>query len=138
RLAPEEVILTGHAIECRINAEDWWAGLPSPGTITQAVFPVGPGIRVDTGIQAGSVVPPYYDPLLAKLIACAPDRPGALTRLRRALARCEITGVETSLPLHRGLADDPELMAGGVTTDFLGRYLGCAASDGGRMAAAHE
>ena len=138
RLAPEEVILTGHAIECRINAEDWWAGLPSPGTITQAVFPAGPGIRVDTGIQAGSVAPPYYDPLLAKLIACAPDRPGALTRLRRALARCEITGVETNLPLHRGLADDPELIAGGVTTDFLGRYLGCAASDGGRMAAAHE
>ena len=138
RLAPEEVTLTGHAIECRINAEDWRAGLPSPGTITRAAFPAGPGIRVDTGIQAGSVVPPHYDPLLAKLIACGADRAGALSRLRRALGRCEITGVETNLPLHRGLADDPEFMAGGVTTGFLGRYLGCAASDGGRMAVAHE
>jgi acetyl-CoA carboxylase biotin carboxylase subunit len=78
------------------------------------------------------VVPPYYDPLLAKLIACGADRPGAVSRLRRALGRCEITGVETNLPLHRGLARDPEFIAGGVTTGFLGRYLGCAASDGGR------
>ncbi|HEY1344905.1 MAG TPA: biotin carboxylase N-terminal domain-containing protein [Streptosporangiaceae bacterium] len=132
RLAPGEVTLTGHAIECRINAEDWRAGRPSPGTITRAAFPAGPGIRVDTGIQAGSAVPPYYDPLLAKLIACGADRPGAVSRLRRALGRCEITGVETNLPLHRGLACDPEFMTGGVTTGFLGRYLGCAASDGGR------
>ena len=77
------------------------------------------------------MVPPYYDPLLAKLIVCGADRPGALSRLRHALGRCEITGVETNLPLHRGLADDPEFMAGGVTTGFLGRYLGRAARDGG-------
>ena len=147
RLVPEEVTLTGHAIECRINAEDWQTGLPSPGSITRAAFPAGPGIRVDTGIQAGSVVPPYYDPLLAKLIVCGADRPGAVSRLRRALGRCEIAGVETNLPLHRGLARDPEFIAGGVTTGFLGRYLGRAASDGGAaaarqsrpgMAAAHE
>jgi acetyl-CoA carboxylase, biotin carboxylase subunit len=135
RLAPEEVTLTGHAIECRINAEDWRTGLPCPGAITQAAFPAGPGIRVDTGIQAGSVVPPYYDPLLAKLIACGADRPGAVSRLQHALGRCEIAGVETNLPLHGGLARDPAFIAGGVTTGFLDRYLGCAASDGG---VAHE
>jgi acetyl-CoA carboxylase biotin carboxylase subunit len=128
RLAQEEVTLTGHAIECRINAEDWRAGLPSPGTLTRAVFPAGPGIRVDTGVQAGSVVPPYYDSLLAKVIVHAPDRPRAVSRLRHALDRCEIAGVTTNLELHSGLARDPAFAAGGVATDFLDRFLRRAAT----------
>jgi acetyl-CoA carboxylase, biotin carboxylase subunit len=128
RLAQEEVTLTGHAIECRINAEDWRAGLPSPGTVTRAVFPAGPGIRVDTGVQAGSVVPPYYDSLLAKVIVHAPDRPRAVRGLRHALESCEIAGVTTNLVLHSGLARDPAFAAGGVATDFLDRFLRRAAT----------
>ncbi|HEY3036648.1 MAG TPA: hypothetical protein VGJ54_18565, partial [Streptosporangiaceae bacterium] len=128
RLAQEEVTLTGHAIECRINAEDWRAGLPSPGTVTRAVFPAGPGIRVDTGVQAGSVVPPYYDSLLAKLIVHAPDRPRAVSGLRYALDRCEIAGVTTNLELHAELARDPAFAAGGDATDFLDRFLRRAAT----------
>jgi acetyl-CoA carboxylase biotin carboxylase subunit len=123
RLAQEEVTLTGHAIECRINAEDWRAGLPSPGTVTRAVFPAGPGIRVDTGVQAGSLVPPYYDSLLAKLIVHGPDRAGAVSGLRHALDRCEIGGVATNLPLHSGLARDPAFVAGGVAAGFLDGFL---------------
>jgi acetyl-CoA carboxylase biotin carboxylase subunit len=123
RLAQEEVTLTGHAIECRINAEDWRAGLPSPGTVTRAVFPAGPGIRVDTGVQAGSLVPPYYDSLLAKLIVHGPDRAGAVSGLRHALDRCEIGGVATNLPLHSRLARDPAFEAGAVAADFLDGFL---------------
>jgi acetyl-CoA carboxylase, biotin carboxylase subunit len=123
RLAQQEVTPAGHAIECRINAEDWREGLPSPGTITRAVFPAGPGIRVDTGVQAGSVVPPYYDSLLAKLIVHRPDRASAVSGLRRALDRCEIGGVTTNLPLHRALARDPAFAAGGAGTDFLDRFV---------------
>jgi acetyl-CoA carboxylase, biotin carboxylase subunit len=128
RLAQEEVTLTGHAIECRINAEEWRAGLPSPGILTRAVFPAGPGIRVDTGVQAGSVVPPYYDSLLAKVIVHAPDRPRAVSGLRHALDRCEIAGVTTNLELHSGLARDPAFAAGGVATDFFNRFLRRAAT----------
>jgi acetyl-CoA carboxylase biotin carboxylase subunit len=128
RLAQEEVTLTGHAIECRINAEDWRAGMPSPGTVTRAVFPAGRGIRVDTGVQAGSAVPPYYDSLLAKLIVHAPDRRRAVSGLRHALDRCEIAGVTTNLQLHAELARDPAFAAGGVATDFLDRFFRPAAT----------
>jgi len=115
----------GHAIECRINAEDPADGFrPSPGTVTSAIFPVGPGIRVDTHIQAGSAVPPQYDSLLAKLIVSGGTRAQALARLRGALARCEIGGVATTLGMHAALADDAEFAAGGVATDFLARWVG--------------
>ena len=125
RLAQADVCLRGHAIECRINAEDPAAGFrPSPGTVTSAVFPAGPGIRVDTHIQAGSAVPPQYDSLLAKLIVSGGTRAQALARLRGALARCEIGGVATTVAMHAALAADAEFAAGGVTTDFLGGWLG--------------
>jgi acetyl-CoA carboxylase biotin carboxylase subunit len=124
RLAQADVRLRGHAIECRINAEDPAAGFrPSPGTVTSAVFPAGPGIRVDTHVQAGSVVPPQYDSLLAKLIVSGGTRAQALARLRGALARCEIGGVATTLGMHAALADDAEFAAGGVATDFLARWV---------------
>jgi acetyl-CoA carboxylase biotin carboxylase subunit len=124
RLSQASVRLDGHAIECRINAEDPAAGFrPSPGTVTSAVFPAGPGIRVDTHIQAGSTVPPQYDSLLAKLVATGASRAEALAGLRDALARCEIGGVATTLPLHAALTADQEFTAGGVGTDFLPRWL---------------
>ena len=124
RLAQDDVCLAGHAIECRINAEDPGQGFrPSPGTVTRAVFPAGPGIRVDTHVQAGSAVPPGYDSLLAKLIVNGRDRADALARLRGALARCEIEGVVTTIALHTALAADPEFARGGVNTGYLARFL---------------
>jgi acetyl-CoA carboxylase, biotin carboxylase subunit len=124
RLAQEDVRLAGHAIECRINAEDAACGFrPSPGTVTRAVFPAGPGIRVDTHVQAGSAVPPGYDSLLAKLIVSGRDRADALARLRGALARCEIEGVATTIALHKAVAADPEFARGGVDTGYLSRFL---------------
>jgi acetyl-CoA carboxylase, biotin carboxylase subunit len=120
RLRQEDVTTRGHAIECRINAEDPAAGfLPSPGTITNAVFPAD--VRVDTHVQAGSVVPPHYDSLLAKVIAHGPGRAAALCRLRTALDNCVIDGVATNLGMHRALLADDEFAAGGVDTRFLER-----------------
>ncbi len=125
RLAQADVCLAGHAIECRINAEDPAAGFrPSPGTVTSAVFPAGPGIRVDTHIQAGSAVPPQYDSLLAKLIVSGGTRAQALDRLRGALARCEIGGVATTVAMHAALAADAQFTRGGVATNFLAGWLG--------------
>ncbi len=124
RIAQDDVVLTGHAIECRINAEDWADGFrPSPGTVTTAVFPAGPGIRVDTHVQPGSAVPPWYDSLLAKLIVSGRDRAEALAGLRAALARCDIGGVATTLGLHEKLTASPEFEAGGVDTTFAERWL---------------
>jgi acetyl-CoA carboxylase biotin carboxylase subunit len=123
RLSQASVRLDGHAIECRINAEDPAAGFrPSPGTVTSAVFPAGPGIRVDTHIQAGSAVPPQYDSLLAKLVVRGASRAQALARLRDALARCEIGGVATTLPVHAALTAADEFAAGGVDLGFLARW----------------
>jgi len=125
RLSQASVRLDGHAIECRINAEDPSAGFrPSPGAVTSAVFPAGPGIRVDTHIQAGSAVPPQYDSLLAKLVVSGASRAEALDRLRGALARCEIGGVATTVAVHAALAADGDFAAGGVGTEFLARWLG--------------
>jgi len=124
RLSQADVQFSGHAIECRINAEDPAAGFrPSPGTVTSAVFPAGPGLRVDTHIQAGSAVPPQYDSLLAKLVASGASRAEALARLRGALARCEIGGVATTVAMHAALAADGEFAAGGVDAGYLGRWL---------------
>jgi acetyl-CoA carboxylase, biotin carboxylase subunit len=124
RISQADVQFSGHAIECRINAEDPAAGFrPSPGTVTSAVFPAGPGIRIDTHIQAGAAVPPQYDSLLAKLVASGPSRAEALARLRSALARCEIGGVATTVGVHAALAADAEFAAGGVDVGYLARWL---------------
>jgi acetyl-CoA carboxylase, biotin carboxylase subunit len=122
RLSQAGVSFGGHAIECRINAEDPAYGFrPSPGTVTSAVFPAGPGIRVDTHIQAGSAVPPQYDSLLAKLVVTGADRAQALARLRGALARCQVAGVATTLPALTALAADPKFAAAGVEVGWLER-----------------
>ncbi len=124
RLAQGDVRLHGCAIECRINAEDPAAEFaPSPGQVTAVTWPSGAGIRVDTHIEPGSFVPPYYDSLLAKIIASGPDRATALARLRQALRITRLSGVITNLEFQRQLLDEPEFEAGGVDTGFVGRAL---------------
>ncbi|MCA1580570.1 MAG: ATP-grasp domain-containing protein [Acidobacteria bacterium] len=114
----------GHAIECRIYAEDPRQGFaPSPGTITALRLPAGPGIRNDVGVEAGSVVPIDYDPMLGKLIVHGPDRQAALSRLRRALSEYEISGVETTLPLFRRLCELPEFLSADFDVQWLDRRL---------------
>jgi acetyl-CoA carboxylase, biotin carboxylase subunit len=129
RLSQHDVTFTGHAIECRINAEDPGNGfLPSPGTVTRTQFPAC--VRVDTHVQPGSAVPPHYDSLLAKVIAHGDSRAAALAALRSALDRCEIDGVATNLRMHRELLADPEFERGGVDTGYLERWIAVGASRG--------
>jgi acetyl-CoA carboxylase biotin carboxylase subunit len=124
RLKQSDVSFHGHAIECRINAEDWTQDFrPSPGTVTRIAFPVGPGIRVDTHMQAGAKVPPYYDSLLGKLIVHGADRADALHKMRGALLHFEIEGVSTNLSMHAEVMQDEEFARGGVNTTYLARFL---------------
>ena len=110
----------GHAIEVRINAEDWRADFrPSPGRVTRAAWPAGPGIRVDTHIASGGEVPPYYDSLIGKLIVAAPTRAQAVALLARALDHLTIEGVDTTRDLHRAIVADPRFVTGGVDTRFF-------------------
>ena len=119
-----EVRFGGCAIECRINAEDPSRDFaPSPGRVTEAVWPSGEGVRVDTHISTGSKVPPYYDSLMAKIVAHGPDRPTALGLLRRAIGEARIEGVASNLSFHAGVLDDAEFIAGGVDTGYLPRLL---------------
>lgn len=112
--------MRGHAIECRIAAEDPERGfLPATGTIARYVEPAGPGIRVDSGVAAGSVVTPYYDPLLLKVVSLGRDRGEALARMRRALAELEVVGVTTNVGFQRALLTQPDLLAGRVHTRWL-------------------
>jgi acetyl-CoA carboxylase biotin carboxylase subunit len=114
----------GHAMECRVNAEDPDNDFaPSPGVTRTALWPSGEGIRVDTHITSGSRVPPFYDSLLGKVIAHGPDRKTALERLRSAIAAVRIVGVQTNLSFHAMLLADPEFQAGGVDTGFVERRL---------------
>jgi acetyl-CoA carboxylase biotin carboxylase subunit len=123
RITQDAVTLRGHAIECRINCEDWRHDFrPTPGTVTRIVVPVGPGLRVDTHMQAGDEIPPYYDSLVAKLIASGRDRAEALERLRSALRRFTVEGVATTVPMHLALTQEPEFVAGGVDTTWFADF----------------
>ncbi|MCZ2403870.1 acetyl-CoA carboxylase biotin carboxylase subunit [Paenarthrobacter sp. Z7-10] len=116
----DDVRFSGHAIECRINAEDPDNNFfPSPGRITTMEWPTGDGIRVDTGVEAGSVVSPYYDSLLAKLIVHAPDRETAIAAMLTALEETRIEGVKTTIPVHKTLLARPEFAAVTHHSKFL-------------------
>jgi acetyl-CoA carboxylase biotin carboxylase subunit len=119
-LRQEMIVFDGHAIEARINAEDWRRDFrPSPGIVRRAAWPAGRGIRIDSHIAAGGVVPPLYDSLIGKIIVSGADRAEAVTRLRAALGALDIEGVETTAGLHRKIACDPRFVAGGVDTRFF-------------------
>ena len=119
---PSPLAFRGHAIECRINAENPVTHRPSPGRITAFNVPGSIGIRVDTAAYADCVIPPYYDSLLAKLIAYGRDRQEAIARMNRALEMFIVEGVETSIPLHQRILADPDFLAGDFATDFLNRF----------------
>jgi len=124
RLAQDSIRAQGCAIECRVNAEDPAHDFrPSPGTVLEAQWPAGEGIRVDTHIASGSRVPPFYDSLMGKIIAHGPDRATALARLRAAIASTRIQGVSTNLAFHTTVLDNAEFKAGGVDTGFVTRLL---------------
>ena len=122
-LPEEDVAMTGHAIECRINAEDPFNDFrPSPGVVTAFHTPGGQGVRVDTHAYAGYAIPPYYDSMIAKLIVYAHTRPLAIRKMRRALSEFVIEGVHTTIPFHRRLIEDPAFQAGEFTTAFLDTF----------------
>ncbi|HCV56627.1 MAG TPA: acetyl-CoA carboxylase biotin carboxylase subunit [Synechococcales bacterium UBA12195] len=119
-LKQDNIKLHGHAIECRINAEDPRHGFrPSPGTISGWLPPGGPGIRIDSHVYTGYDIPPFYDSLIGKLIVWAEDRPAALLRLRRALSECAVIGVPTTIDFHLALLDRPEFQNAQVHTKFV-------------------
>jgi len=123
-LTQDDVRPTGHAIECRINAEDPARGFaPSPGTLSELQWPGGPGVRVDTHAFRGYCVPPHYDSLLAKLVAWGRDRPEALARMQRALAELQIEGVTTTAPFLARLLASPTFQAGEVHTRYVEAFI---------------
>jgi len=123
RLTQDDVRMSGHAIECRINAEDAALGFrPSPGTITAVTLPAGPGIRVDTHVQALARVPPFYDSLLAKIIAHGANRSAALERMTQALALCRIDGVASNTAMLATVIRDPAFQRGGVDTAWFSNW----------------
>ena len=122
-LRQEDVVFRGHAIECRINAEDPRTFAPSPGLVKSYHAPGGMNVRVDSGLYAGYRIPPYYDSMIAKLIVHGTSRAGCIRRLRRALEEFVIEGVKTTIPLHQALVADPEFQAGEYTIKWLEEWL---------------
>ena len=118
----KDVTWTGHALECRINAEDPDTYVPSPGLIRHLHLPGGPGVRVDTFMYEGCEVPPFYDSLLAKLMTWGRERSEAVARMRRCLDVMVVEGIKTNIPLHRRIMDDPDFLAGRLDTRFLERF----------------
>jgi acetyl-CoA carboxylase biotin carboxylase subunit len=119
RFRQKDIQLRGHAIECRINAENPVTFVPSPGRITQLHVPGGPGIRVDSHVYQNYLVPPYYDSLIGKVIAHGDTREQALARMRTALSEMIVEGIQTNLPLHQDLLNDAAFMRGGINIHFL-------------------
>jgi acetyl-CoA carboxylase biotin carboxylase subunit len=114
-----QIKLSGHAIECRINAEDPERFIPSPGKITFLSLPGGPGVRVDTAIYSGYVIPPHYDSLIAKLIVHGKDRAEAIAKMRRALDEFIIEGINTTIPFHQRVMRNPDFISGNFDTTFI-------------------
>ena len=119
----EDVTFTGHAIECRINAENARTFVPSPGTIRDFHTPGGLGVRVDSGAYGGYRIPPYYDSLIGKLIVHGRNRNECLMRLRRALNEFVVDGVDTTIPLFKDLINEPDFMNGDYHIHWLEDFL---------------
>ncbi|MGB8688657.1 MAG: acetyl-CoA carboxylase biotin carboxylase subunit [Microcoleus sp.] len=125
QIKQNQVILSGHAIECRINAEDPDRNFrPHPGRITGFLPPGGPGVRMDSHVYTDYEIPAYYDSLIGKLIVWGRDRPSAIRRMKRALRECAITGVPTTLSFHQKILDSPEFLRGEVYTNFVEQFMG--------------
>ena len=122
-LKQREIKISGHAIECRVNAEDPKTFMPSPGKIEAFHPPGGPGIRIDTAAYAGYTVPPYYDSMIAKVIAHGRNRQEAIARMKRALEMFLIEGIKTNIPLHLAILEDERFNAGDINTHFMEEFL---------------
>jgi acetyl-CoA carboxylase, biotin carboxylase subunit len=124
RLTQEQVILNGHAIECRINAEDPdYNFRPSPGKISGYLPPSGPGVRMDSHVYTDYEIPAYYDSLIGKLIVWAHDRPSAIRRMKRALRECAVTGLPTTINFHQRILETPEFQKGDIYTNFVDKVM---------------
>jgi len=121
--AQKDVTFTGHALECRINAEDPVTFVPSPGTIRHFNAPGGPGVRIDTFAHEGCEISPYYDSLIGKLMTHGRDRKEAIARMRRSLEVMVVEGIKTNIPLHLRIMDDPDFQAGRLDTRFMDRFM---------------
>lgn len=124
QLTQDDIVFRGHAVECRINAEDPATFAPSPGKITNLHFPGGFGVRIDSHIYNGYSVPPFYDSMIGKLITHAGDRDAAIRRMRGALEEMLVDGIKTNIPLHRDLMADPGFVQGGMNIHYLHKRLG--------------
>jgi acetyl-CoA carboxylase biotin carboxylase subunit len=124
QIKQNQVVLNGHAIECRINAEDPDRNFrPHPGIISGYLPPGGPGVRMDSHVYTDYEIPAYYDSLIGKVIVWGRDRPTAIRRMKRALRECAITGVPTTLGFHQKILDSPEFLCGEVYTNFVEQFL---------------
>ncbi len=119
----EDVRLTGHAIECRINAEHPWSFQPSPGQVSDWLAPGGPGIRVESHLRSGYTIPTHYDSMIAKVIAHGATRDEALARMKIALCEIVVEGIDTTVPLHQRFLNDPSFEKGGIDIHYLQRFL---------------
>ncbi len=131
-----DVTFNGHAIECRINAEDPETFAPSPGVVHAFSVPGGPGVRIDTCLHSECTISPYYASMIAKIIAHGRDRHEAIARMRRTLEMTVIEGIKTSIPLHLKILADPDFVAGRLGTGFMGRFLVEKKSDSAGLAEA--
>jgi acetyl-CoA carboxylase biotin carboxylase subunit len=124
RYRQEDIVIHGHAIECRINAEDSKTFLPSPGKITLYHAPGGPGVRMDSHIYNGYTVPPYYDSMIGKLITYGSTRQSAIARMNGALSEIVIEGIKTNIDLQKDIISDRRFVAGGTDIHYLEKKLG--------------
>ena len=121
----DDIVLKGHAIECRINAEDPDHNFrPNPGRINGYLAPGGLGVRMDSHVYTDYDIPPYYDSLIGKLIVWGPDRNTAIQRMKRALRECAITGLPTTIAFHQQVLERPEFLKGEVYTNFVAQMMG--------------
>ena len=123
RYRQRDIQIKGHAIECRINAEDPYRFIPSPGRITTLHQPGGPGVRVDSHVYPGYFIPPHYDSMIGKLITYGDTRDQAIARMRTALSETVIEGISNNIPLHREMMIDQKFLQGGVSIHYLEEKL---------------